>query len=197
MPVRIKENAFGVGPGKGGYGKSVGGKSVPSKATGVGRGKQISGLGKHVAPVIQGKSLGKNVARKQHPAAIPRKAVVGMSGVGKAMMPGAGVKKKKRHRPGTVALREIRYHQKRTELLIKKLPFQRFVREIANDEISSSYAPQGLRWRSDAVMALQEASESYVTHLFEDCNLNAIHGKRVTIMVKDMQLARRVRGEVA
>lgn len=195
MPVRIKENAFGAGLGKGGLGagKSVG-KSVGG--VGVGRGKQVSGYGKHVAPLSQGKSLGKNVARKQHPAAAaPRKAVVGMSSVGKGILPGA--KPKKRRRPGTVALREIRYHQKRTELLIKKRPFQRFVREIANDEVSSSYAPEGLRWRPDAVEALQEASESYVTHLFEDCNLNAIHAKRVTIMVKDMQLARRIRGERA
>lgn len=195
MPVRIKENAFGAGTGKG---KSVG-KNAKSagKSLGVGRGKQIPGYGKQVASLSRGKNIGKNVARVQHPDAIPRKAVVGMSGVGKSMMPKAAAKKKRRRKPGTVSLREIRYYQKRTELLIKKRPFQRFVKEIANDEVSSSYAPEGLRWRPDAVEALHEASESYVTHLFEDCNLNAIHAKRVTIMVKDMQLARRIRGERA
>ena len=60
-----------------------------------------------------------------------------------------------------------------------------------------SYAPTGLRWQSTAIEALQEAGEAYLTHLFEDTNLEAIHGKRVTVFVKDMQLARRVRGEVA
>ncbi|MBZ3873685.1 histone H3, embryonic [Sciurus carolinensis] len=96
-----------------------------------------------------------------------------------------GVKKPHRYRPGTVALREIRRYQKSTELLIRKLPFQRLVREIAQD------------FRPALVMALQEASEAYLVGLFEDTNLCAIHAKRVTIMPKDIQLARRIRGERA
>ena len=100
-----------------------------------------------------------------------------------------GVKKPHRYRPGTVALREIRKFQKSTELLIRKLPFQRLVREIAQDYKSD------LRFQSQAVLALQEASEAYLVGLFEDTNLCAIHAKRVTIMPKDMQLARRIRGE--
>ena len=100
-----------------------------------------------------------------------------------------GVKKPHRYRPGTVALREIRRYQKSTELLIRKLPFQRLVREIAQDFRSD------LRFRSDAISALQEASEVYLVGLFEDTNLCAIHDKRVTIMPKDIQLARRIRGE--
>ena len=100
-----------------------------------------------------------------------------------------GVKKPHRYRPGTVALREIRRFQKSTELLIRKLPFQRLVREIA-----SEYRNE-LRFQSSAVLALQEASEAYMVGLFEDTNLCAIHAKRVTIMPKDMQLARRIRGE--
>ena len=100
-------------------------------------------------------------------------------------------KKPHRYRPGTVALREIRRYQKSTELLIRKLPFQRLVREIAQDFKTD------LRFQSSAVMALQEASEAYLVGLFEDTNLCAIHAKRVTIMPKDIQLARRIRGERA
>jgi histone H3 len=91
----------------------------------------------------------------------------------------------------TQALREIRKYQKSTELLIRKLPFQRLVREIAQDFKTD------LRFQSSAVLALQEAAEAYLVGLFEDTNLCAIHAKRVTIMPKDIQLARRIRGERA
>ena len=100
-----------------------------------------------------------------------------------------GVKKPHRYRPGTVALREIRKYQKSTELLIRKVPFQRLVREIAQDFKTD------LRFQSSAVLALQEAAEAYLVGLFEDTNLAAIHARRVTIMPKDIQLARRIRGE--
>jgi histone H3 len=90
-----------------------------------------------------------------------------------------------------VALREIRRYQKGTELLLRKAPFQRFVREVAQDFNSS------LKFTGIALMALQHASEAYTVGLFEDTNLCAIHGKRVTIMPKDIQLARRIRGERA
>merc|ERR1712093_827985 len=83
-----------------------------------------------------------------------------------------------RKRPGTVALREIRKYQKSTELLMRKLPFQRLVREIALD------FKMDLRFQSTAVVALQEASEAFLVGVFEDTNLCAIHGKRVTIMPK-------------
>ena len=102
-----------------------------------------------------------------------------------------GIKKPHRYRPGTVALREIRRYQKSTELLIRKMPFQRLVREISQDFKTD------LRFQSSAIMALQEASEAYLVGLFEDTNLCAIHAKRVTIMPRDMQLARRIRGERA
>jgi len=92
-------------------------------------------------------------------------------------------------RPGTMALREIRRYQKTTGIIINKLPFQRLVREVAQGFNTD------LRFESHALMALQEASEAYLVGLFEDVNLCAIHAKRVTIMVKDMQLARRIRGE--
>ena len=100
-----------------------------------------------------------------------------------------GVKKPHRYRPGTVALREIRKYQKSTDLLIRKLPFQRLVKEI-----SQQFATE-IRFTSLSICALQEAAEAYLVGLFEDTNLAAIHAKRVTIMPKDMQLARRIRGE--
>ncbi|KAJ7129567.1 histone-fold-containing protein [Mycena epipterygia] len=106
--------------------------------------------------------------------------------------------RKKRFRPGTVALREIRKYQKSTDLLLRKLPFARLVREIASEmttDMNDNYMPGAdLRWQSTALMALQEATEAYLVHLFEDANLCAIHAKRVTIMQRDIQLARRIRG---
>jgi histone H3 len=104
-----------------------------------------------------------------------------------------GVKKPHRYRPGTVALREIRKFQKNTELLISKSPFQRLVREIAT---TGENKDKDLRFQSTAMLALQEASEAYMVGMFEDTNLAALHAKRVTIMPKDMQLARRIRGEL-
>jgi len=101
-----------------------------------------------------------------------------------------GVKKPHRYRPGTVALREIRKYQKSTELLIRKLPFQRLVREIITNNLNLE-----LRVQSTAILCLQEAAEAYLVSLFEDTNLCALHAKRVTIMTKDMALARRIRGE--
>ena len=103
-----------------------------------------------------------------------------------------GVKKPRRYRPGTKALREIRKYQKSTDLLIRKLPFQRLVREIAKEFFNND-----LRFQSTAILALQEASEAYLVGLFEDTNLCAIHAKRVTIMPSDILLARRIRGERA
>ena len=101
-----------------------------------------------------------------------------------------GLKKPHRFRPGTVAIREIKRYQKSTELLIKRLPFQRLVKEIAQNFKSD------LRFQASAVVALQEATESYMVSLFQDTNLCAIHAKRVTIMPKDMQLAKRIRGGI-
>lgn len=88
--------------------------------------------------------------------------------------------------------REIRKYQKTTDLLIRKLPFQRLVREITQT-VEPGGAEGPFRWKPDAIAALQEAAEAYVIGLMEDCNLCAIHAKRVTIMVKDLQLSRRLR----
>ena len=96
-----------------------------------------------------------------------------------------------RYRAGTAALKDIRHFQGSTALLIRKLPFQRLVREIAQDYKTD------LRFQSAAVLCLQEAMEAYLVRLFDDANLCAIHAGRVTIMPKDIQLARRIRGERA
>ena len=101
------------------------------------------------------------------------------------------IPQKRRYKPGTLAIREIRKYQKSTDLLIRKLPFARLVREICNE-----FTDQPMRWTAEALLALQESSEDFLVHLFEDCNLCAIHAKRVTIMPKDMQLARRIRGPI-
>ena len=130
----------------------------------------------------------KQTARKSTGGKAPRKALATKAARKSAPAHG-GVKKPHRYRPGTVALREIRRYQKSTELLLRKLPFQRLVREIAQDFKAD------LRFQSSAVLALQEASEAYLVGLFEDTNLCSIHAKRVTIMPKDIQLARRIRGE--
>lgn len=98
------------------------------------------------------------------------------------------IKKIHRYKPGTVAIREIRKYQKSSELLIRKLPFQRLVREISQDFRFD------LRFQGSAVLALQEAAENYLVQIFEDTNLMALHSKRVTIMSKDIELARRIRG---
>merc|ERR1712183_86782 len=100
-----------------------------------------------------------------------------------------GIKRAHRYRPGTVALREIRKYQKSTVLLLRKLPFQRIVKDITHQYKTD------IRYRSSAIEALQHACEAFMTSLFEDTNLCAIHAKRVTIMVKDIALARRIRGD--
>lgn len=98
----------------------------------------------------------------------------------------------RRYKPGTAALKEIRRYQKSTDLLVAKLPFARLVREVAFNVAPVSM--HGMRWQSQAIQALQEAAEAFLVHLFEDTNLCALHAKRVTIMQKDIQLARRLRG---
>ena len=100
-----------------------------------------------------------------------------------------GVKKPHCYCPGTVALREIQRYQKNTYLLLRKAPFQRLVKEIAQDYKSD------VRMQSTAMLALQEAAEAYLVGLFHDTNECALHAKHVTITPKDMQLARCIRGE--
>jgi histone H3 len=96
-----------------------------------------------------------------------------------------------RYRPGEGALAQIRRYQRGTELLIRKLPFQRLVREVG-----AQFRGE-LRFQSAAVLALQEAAEAYLVQLFESANLAAVHARRATLMLRDIQLARRIGGERA
>jgi histone H3 len=141
-----------------------------------------------INPVL-GKTMAhtKQTARKSTGGKAPRHALAAKAARRSAPAT-RGVKKPHRFRPGTVAFSEIRRYQKSTELLIKRLPFQRLVQEIAQDINPNK------RFQSDAIAALQEESEAFLVHPFEDTNLCAIHAKHVTIMPKDMHLARRIRG---
>ena len=110
--------------------------------------------------------------------------------------PTGGIKKPHCYRPGMVALREIRY-QKSTECLIKRSPFQKLIWEISQEYC---ICPQGpgtpsvqVRFQSTAIAALQEAAENFIVGLFEDIYLLAIHAKRVTVMLRDIRLALRIR----
>ncbi|KDO21164.1 hypothetical protein SPRG_12945 [Saprolegnia parasitica CBS 223.65] len=119
------------------------------------------------------------VPRPRKPSTTKRKPPVDPTAAGK----------KRRYKPGVRSLLEIRRYQRSTELLLRRLPFARLVREI-----QLNYATVQFRWQAEALLALQEAAEAHLVRVFEDANLCAIHAKRVTIMVKDIQLARRIRG---
>ena len=97
------------------------------------------------------------------------------------------VKNPRKYWPGTVALREIQWFQKSTELLIWKLPFSRLVHEVAQEVVKTDMHFQG-----STIICLQEAAEAFLVSLIEDANLCAIHAKRVTIMPKDIQLAHHI-----
>lgn len=99
---------------------------------------------------------------------------------------------KTKYKPSNLALYEIRKYQQSTELLISKIPFARLVKEVTDNFVAEG---QDLHWQSMAIMALQEASESYLVGLLEHGNLLALHAKRITLMKKDVQLARRIRGQ--
>uniref|UniRef100_A0A8C2KVN1 Selenoprotein H n=1 Tax=Cyprinus carpio TaxID=7962 RepID=A0A8C2KVN1_CYPCA len=101
----------------------------------------------------------------------------------------ASPRKKHRFRPGTRALMEIRRYQKSTDLLLRKAPFSRLVREVCQ-----TFSREQMMWQGYALMALQEAAEAFLVRLFSDANLCAIHAKRVTLFPRDIQLARRIRG---
>ena len=131
----------------------------------------------------------KQTARKSTGGKAP-KNTLGTNAAKQSAQPASAVKKR-RWKQGTVALREIRKYQKSTDLLIRKAPFARFVRELAQDlQIIAN-----VRFQEQAIVACQEAAEAYIVGLFEDTNLCGIHAKRVTIMPKDIQLSRRIRGE--
>ena len=148
---------------------------------------------------------GKNASRGGKSPALPRGNVGGKAlpahllHATKKHLPGGVAKKKRRFKPGTVALREIRKYQKNGDPIIPLASFKRLIKELVDEVTQTQMAsfPNGVRVAADANHALREAAENYLVGLYADSNLEAIHGKRITIFAKDMQLARRVRGEIA
>lgn len=131
----------------------------------------------------------KNTSRKSA-GKVPRSAIKSKGKkVGSSKASTTSKKAPTKFRPGTLALRDIKRYQKGTEMLLRKLPFQRLVREIAQT------SKDGVRFAASAVLAMQEATEAHLINLFADTCLCAIHGRRVTIQPRDLQLARRLRGE--
>ena len=142
--------------------------------------------------MAKGKNVASKISSKTKKMGKKAKNIVGK--ISKKTAPASGGMKnaevrKMRFRPGTVALREIKRYQKSTNMLILRAPFQRVVRVICGNIDSD------LRFAAQALIALQESTEAYLTGIFEDANLCAIHANRVTIMKKDMDLARRIRGD--
>ena len=95
-----------------------------------------------------------------------------------------GVPRRRRRKPGKAALKEIEKYQKSVEFLLRKAPFSRLVREVAQDFHPPS---GGWRFQQDAFEVLQTAAEAHLLNVIEAANLAAIHGKRVTLMAKDMK----------
>jgi histone H3/H4 len=130
------------------------------------------------------------------PSPKPRKAVASRVAHKKGIIATMHGKKKNttsrtyRYRPGTVALREIRKLQTSTRNLISGAPFRRLVRQITTDNFKD-----GIRFQSTALEAMQDATEAFLVHVLADANLCALHAGRVTVMPKDLQLARRLRGD--
>ena len=138
-----------------------------------------------------------------HPSAKKRMKHVDASSMGAALSAKAAqkaappIRKRHRFKPGTVALREIRKYQGgklATVLLIRRAPLLRLIKDLATEMTNGSF-PQGIKFQKGAIDAIHNAAEDYLTHLYEDTNLEAIHAGRITIYAKDMQLARRIRGE--
>lgn len=154
-------------------------------------GARAAGRGAAGGARVPGRDRGKTLAN-HHRRAIQRDR--DRSGVRHEV---GGVKRpppaRRRAKPGVVALREIRKYQNSVNLLLQRRPFMRLVKEIMwSDQIRGT---THFRITSGALVALQEACENHLVGLMEDCNLLAIHAKRVTIMPKDMELARRIRGD--
>lgn len=131
----------------------------------------------------------RSAIRTGHPVHLATKAPRRHAKRVSIVAPTSAANSTRRYRPGTIALREIRRYQNSTHLLVPKLPFQRLVREI-----TLGYKTD-MRYQVVALEALHEAAEAFLINLFEDANLCAIHARRVTIMPRDITLARRIRGE--
>ncbi|XP_042878333.1 histone H3.3a-like [Penaeus japonicus] len=147
------------------------------------RGKQP-----HSAKMVTSTPIKGKASRKRLSLATPRSIKRHKLSMKKKTRTPGKEKRKHRFRPGTVALMEIRHYQKGANLLVPKLPFSRLIKEILHQ-----YGVY--RLQSMALMALQEAAESYVIGILEMANICSIHAKRVTLYPKDIKLVRRIRGE--
>lgn len=132
----------------------------------------------------------KQTARKANLGGLAPRKELAFKAARKSPSRTGGLKKPHRYRPGTVALREIRKYQKDGELLIPKIPFQRLVREVAQAFKAD------LRFQSWAILALQEAAEAFLVETFDDTHMAALHAKRITVMPKDLAIARRLRKSI-
>ncbi|GAQ92407.1 histone H3 [Klebsormidium nitens] len=136
------------------------------------------------------KAPARDTPTKKPPAGNKRKAPEGPAPTSKR-----DPKKPHRYRPGTLALREIRKYQKSTEPVVPRLSFGRLVRELCDTEWRKrGDRDYNLRWQSSALDALLEASQDFIVGLFGDAIFCVAHGKRKTLQVKDLDLARRIRG---
>ena len=142
--------------------------------------QQFTQMAAEAGPSVLGEEP---AVRKLHPT-------VGGKAPQKEFLKAGKVKKTRKYWPGKVALREIQQFQKSTELLIRKLPFSQLVCEIVQ-----AVGKTDRHFQGSAIICLQEAAEAFLVGLMEDTNLCAIHAKRVTIMPKDIQLARHIWGE--
>lgn len=169
-----------------------GGKNVIPRITSTGKGKQTvipaKGSGKRL--VIPGKG-GKTFQPPQIAQQLAQ-----LRAAGKVPAPPV-VKKKRRFRPGTVALREIRKYQKSTDLLIPHAPVKRVIRDVGNEVANSTNFPEGPHWTRGAFLAIHEALEAFGVSKLEAANLVAIYSGRVTIKPDDINLARRLANEIA
>ena len=146
---------------------------------------------------IQHGSQPEKLVSKQHYKLSRWADVIDTQRIGSVMPRGvpldASTGRKKRYRPGKRSLLELAYYQKRYGLIIPKLPFARVVKEITADPLG--IGKPDLHYQSNAILALQEGLKNYLVDLFEDTVLEAIHGKRVTVMPKDIHIACRIRSE--
>ena len=125
----------------------------------------------------------KQTARKSTGGKAPRKKLA-TKAARKSAPTSGGVKKPHRYRPGTVALREIRKYQKTTELLCRKAPMARLMREILQDFKTDIRITQG------ALLGFREIVGAFMVKVFENSNLAAIHAKRITVSPKDTNLVK-------
>lgn len=145
-------------------------------------------------PIVAGRVFKKDKVKKKEKAAAktatPQKSKGGKS-KSKKTSKSRGEKKTRHFKPGTVALREVKRYQKTSGFLIASLPFERLVREVAQDFKAD------LRFSRSAVALIQLITEHYLVGILEESVLVAISAKRVSVQPKDVHLVRRIRGERA